>query len=342
MSATISLCMIAKNEAGIIGEAIESVKGIVDEIIVVDTGSSDTTVALATSYGAKIFSFQWDDDFSAARNESLAHATKKWVLVLDCDERIGKEDCAILREAIENAPDEVLGFSLHQKSYLPAFEEGALKNEATDGTAGKHPFYSSHSLVRLFRNGLGLSFRHRVHELVEDSIREKEGRIITLPITIHHFGSAKGKDALQKKAQAYSALIQKQLEDEPDSARYNYQMARVFMSKGEWKDALLSFEKSSRIDPSYKDVFSEMAKIHLRLGNKEKAIECFLASNRLHPENLSSLNNLSVAYLSLGRFEEAKDVLEKALLKDPTNKAILHNHREAMKGITRQKEALGE
>ena len=82
---TISLCMIAKNEDADLANCLDSVKDIANEIIIVDTGSTDKTKAIAKKFNAKIFDFKWVDDFSAARNESLKHAAKEWILILDAD-----------------------------------------------------------------------------------------------------------------------------------------------------------------------------------------------------------------------------------------------------------------
>ena len=94
---TLSLCMIVKNEEANLGLCLESVKGVADEIIIVDTGSTDRTVEIARRYGAKISSYKWDDDFAAARNVSLQSATSNWIMVLDADEALAEEDRGRLR-----------------------------------------------------------------------------------------------------------------------------------------------------------------------------------------------------------------------------------------------------
>lgn len=84
----ISLCMIVKDEEDFLPGCLESVRGVVDEIVLVDTGSTDRTVEIAREFGAKVYQHKWNDDFAAARNESLKHATCGWILVLDADERL--------------------------------------------------------------------------------------------------------------------------------------------------------------------------------------------------------------------------------------------------------------
>ena len=92
--------MIVKNEERFLRNCLESAKGVVDEIVIVDTGSTDGTLAIAREYGAKIIEHAWNDDFSEARNVSLQHATGTWALWLDADEEIAPDSGAHFREAI--------------------------------------------------------------------------------------------------------------------------------------------------------------------------------------------------------------------------------------------------
>src|ERR1700692_4059759 len=87
----ISLCMIVRNEERFLGDALTSVQGVVDEICIVDTGSSDGTRPVAGSFGARIDFISWHDDFAMARNAALAMATGGWIFVLDADERLASE-----------------------------------------------------------------------------------------------------------------------------------------------------------------------------------------------------------------------------------------------------------
>src|SRR3989344_6100650 len=112
---TISLCMITKSEERFLEQCLNSVKDIVDEIIIVDTGSTDKTKEIALSFGAKVHNFKWIDNFSAARNESIKHATKDWIFVLDADEKLDESAKEKIKEAIKKKG--VDGFSLPQLNY---------------------------------------------------------------------------------------------------------------------------------------------------------------------------------------------------------------------------------
>ncbi|MBS3100698.1 glycosyltransferase family 2 protein [Candidatus Woesearchaeota archaeon] len=151
MPQTISLCMITKNEGRYLEQCLNSVGEIADEIIIVDTGSTDKTKEIAKKFKAKIIDFKWIDDFSAARNESLKHATKDWILVMDADEVIEEKDLKKIKDAIENAGSGLVGLQLEQRSYINNFFEGALKNDSDFGLVRQYPFYIPHNLVRLFK-----------------------------------------------------------------------------------------------------------------------------------------------------------------------------------------------
>src|SRR6476646_6610535 len=94
----VSLCVIAKNEEANLPACLASAADLVDEIIVVDTGSTDRTREVAASWGAKVFEFPWVDNFAAARNECLRHATGDWIFWLDADDTIDEQNRELLRQ----------------------------------------------------------------------------------------------------------------------------------------------------------------------------------------------------------------------------------------------------
>lgn len=327
--------MIAKNEEKYLEQCLNSVKDLVDEIIIVDTGSTDKTKEICKNFDfqkIKIFDFKWIDDFSAARNESLKHATKDWILALDADEVIDKEDLDKIKNIVQNEND-FAGFKLEQRSYMNNYFEGALENKSDFSLIKQYPFYISNSLVRLFKNNLGIKFQHRVHELVEDYMKEHELKYKKTGIILHHFGSLKDETTVKEKAEQYSKIILKQLDENPESARYNYQAGRMHLGRGDLKNALAYFKKAAKLDPNYKLVFSEIAKIYLQMNDNNRAIEYFKKSIKHNPENPSPSNNLAVVYMSMGKFDKAKEIIEEQVKKHPENKALRHNYDECLRNL---------
>ncbi len=152
----ISLCMIVRDEERFLRSCLESLRPWIDELCIVDTGSTDSTVAIAREFGAEIAHVEWTDDFSAARNASLAMATREWILVVDADEQLAPNSGPRLRELVTSDAD--------------AF----LVSQDNRNTLGE---LHARQIVRFFRNGKGIEFRRPVHESVVDSIEEGNLRL---------------------------------------------------------------------------------------------------------------------------------------------------------------------
>lgn len=188
----LSLCAIALNEESALPKCLSSVKGVVDEIVLLDTGSSDRTKEIAQSFGAKVYDYQWCNDFSAARNEALKYVQGDWVLVLDADEVLVPEIVPSLKQAIENEAYLLIN--------LLRLEVGAAS--------------SPYSLVsRLFRFHPNIYFSRPYHALVDDSVtlildREPHWKIGNLPgVAIDHAGYQKNAiSSLNKFAKARTAM----------------------------------------------------------------------------------------------------------------------------------------
>lgn len=149
---TISACVIVKNEAKNIGRWLACMRRLADEIIVVDTGSTDATIALAKGGGAKVFSFAWCDDFSAAKNYALEQAHGEWILFPDADEFFTEESIPCVRPCIEkyHMNHKVAGFYCRMVDY--------------DDAAGKCG--GENGQVRIFRNLRTLRYGGRIHEAI--------------------------------------------------------------------------------------------------------------------------------------------------------------------------------
>lgn len=306
---TLSLCMIVKDEEKFLEQCLDSAKDFADETIIVDTGSSDKTVEIARKYTDKIYFFEWKDDFSKARNESLKHATKDWILFLDADEAIEKEDSEKIRQAIQ--------------SDAKAFRLNIINISSSGNKVLK--------LVRLFRNNEGFYFRNRIHELVDDSITEKGFEIKEIDAKIMHYGLLnRDESAMKSKAETYISLILKQAADEPDNPRYSHQAGMAYMQIDEFDLALKYLKQTAELNPHYKLVYSDIAKAYLKKGVAKEAIESYKKSADLNPDNPSPLNNLAVLYGINGETGKAKEILSELARRFPDNEAIKANYKHIM------------
>lgn len=183
---SISLCMIVKNEEKYLEGCLNSVEGLVDEIILIDTGSTDKTKSIAEKYNCKIYDFRWIDDFSAARNFSLNKATGDWILYLDADERITIESKKIIRE-------------LSNIRAKKAFRCKVISEQSETQGSMEYP--------RFFRQDENLRFTGSVHEQIEPSLRENNYEICPSDIEIIHLGYNIAKEGLKEKAQRNLRLL---------------------------------------------------------------------------------------------------------------------------------------
>ena len=161
--------MIVKDEEHCIADAIRSVIPTADQVVVVDTGSSDGTVTLARSLGAEVYEHEWQDDFSAVRNESLRRCRSDWIFVLDADEVVAQEDLDRLRALIET--EEAVAYRFVSRNYgfnsdLVGWTPCSPKDPYARGCPGWHPS----TKTRLFRRHPEIRFEGRIHELVMKSL----------------------------------------------------------------------------------------------------------------------------------------------------------------------------
>lgn len=196
----ISLCMIARNEERFLPECLERAREVADEIVLVDTGSTDRTVQIAESFGAKVIHSPWQDDFSAPRNVGLSHATGDWILVLDADEFLQAGACERIRELVENP-----GVSGYHLRFINVYGNGR--------TVGV-------MMVRLFRNLPGIEYQNIIHEQVTPSLQRlgaEQGLIlVTSDVEVEHHGYTAEVMDQRGKNERNERLFKKQLAVQPD------------------------------------------------------------------------------------------------------------------------------
>ncbi|MDZ7260789.1 MAG: glycosyltransferase [candidate division KSB1 bacterium] len=224
---TLSLCMIVKDEEKFLGRCLESVKDIMDEIIIVDTGSQDRTVAIARGYGAKVIHHQWQDDFAAARNEALKHATGQWILMLDADEELDEVNKKKLLQIVK---------ANQGMAYFLNFRSPISNNAAGTAFINIHP--------RLFKNHPGIYFEGRVHEQIFTSVKKLGASIQLSDVMVYHHGYCQDKKNQQDKLERNLRLLQKQLKEQPDSAFWYFHLGETFSLLKKIEEAIRAYEQA--------------------------------------------------------------------------------------------------
>jgi len=292
---TLSLCMIARNEEGCIARCLESVQDVVDEMIVVDTGSRDATPAIAEAHGATVFRRRWQDDFSLARNCSLEQATGDWILVLDADEELEGETRASIRDFVARAAAD--GYSLRVRCF---------------NSPGDLQRYEDLSITRLFRNRPEYRYEQPIHEQIRPAIERHGGRVLGSPLTILHHGYAeptgKGKTP---RAIRNLELLQKALAASPSDPYLHYQLGATYKALGNKAAAdaylrrVLDLDCESLGDATLSTVYMKLAQLALGSNDYPSAVGYAEASLARNPRNVVSRYVAGLAHIYQGNLREA-------------------------------------
>jgi tetratricopeptide (TPR) repeat protein len=259
MSLRNSFCLIARDEQASLPACLGSVGDLIADIVLVDTGSSDGTKEIAAQFGARVFDFPWCDDFAAARNESLCHATGDWIFWLDADEHLDDANRARLADLLGSLKDENAAYvmTVRCRSDTPG-------GEATDVTH-----------VRLFRNRPEHRWRYRVHEQIVPALLRSGADIRFTDIVITHTGYA-APALRRRKLERNLRLLLLDHGGHPDEPFILFNLGWSYLDLGRPGEALLFLRRSvERCAPGVsivRKLYALLAQCHRQLGQPADAL----------------------------------------------------------------------
>ncbi len=219
----LSACLIIRNEERCLDQCLSSIRPFIDEIIVVDTGSTDKSLDIAKTYGARLSSFPWVDDFAAARNEALKQARGEWVLSIDAD------------ETLRPLPSQEL------KNILQDPEKVAYRTLISPG-----PGWTEMTNLRLFRRHPLVKYRGTFHESLWEGLRQRieagGGKIGNSRIVFDHRGAGG-----PEKNERNIPLLLKELAASPESTWHRQHLAAIYLESGRKEEAEELWEENIRI-----------------------------------------------------------------------------------------------
>ncbi|NJN37500.1 MAG: tetratricopeptide repeat protein [Acaryochloridaceae cyanobacterium CSU_3_4] len=294
---TLSLCMIVKNEAANLSRCLQSVVDIVDEQIIVDTGSTDETIAIAQSFAAQIYKYDWQDDFAAARNYGLQYVQSDWVLVLDADEILVPGIIPQLQRVMQE-PNTLAVTLLRQ-------EVGAQQSP-----------YSL--LCRLFRRHPQMVFKRPYHEVIDESVlaiqaQDPHWQVGYLPeVAIEHLGYQRDAIATRNKHQRARRIMAAALAQDPTDAYLCSKLGALYGEMGEVEEGLVLLEQGLRLKPTEAAIVYELH-YHLghtygRLGQVQSALQHYQqAVSQDLPDclKIGAYNNWANLLKQLGHLDQA-------------------------------------
>lgn len=300
MPLPVSLCMIVKNEESNLGACLACAADLVHEIIVVDTGSTDRTKDVASKHGAKIVDFAWIDDFAAARNESVRHATGQWIFWLDADDRIDQSSRAKLRSLFASLPEDNIGYAM-------TYHDGC----------------SAVARIGLFRNHPEIRWTYRVHEQILPSVERLGGRAEATGIIIHTVGY-QYPEAVQSKLERNFRLLLLENSDRPGDPLTKWNLGRTTLRLGLYQEAAQWLQRClARVGTSQPFflplAYGQLAEALCQMRRFREALECCRAGRAKFPSDLPLLLAEGVVLAELGEPREAELRLEEVVRRDPGN-----------------------
>jgi glycosyltransferase involved in cell wall biosynthesis len=323
--------MVVKNEEQLIGSSIRSVRGVADEIVVVDSGSTDRTVEIAKALGARIIHYQWDGSLGRARNAYLSAARGNWVLVLDGDETISRLDLAKIKSLIRKRS--MIGYRLTVRNYT---EDHDLiwnwypndRSYPREERFSSCPGWVKTQPLRLFRNFPGLAYVEgsSVHTSPMASLRKHSGQIKSRDdVVIHHFQHLKGggqflsgKQQLRLKGEV---LHSQQFPDEPHTY---LNIAKTLFATKRDKEAIKYLSKAIKLDDTFHDAYQLWAMIDLENGRLPSAEERLKRAIQIDQNSADAWALLGVVLAEGGRPHEGIHALRNAVQLRPGH-LIAHN-----------------
>jgi len=306
----LSLCMIVRDEAFFLADCLAMARPHVDEIVVVDTGSTDSTRQIAEGEADRVLDFAWIGDFSAARNHALAHASGDWILVLDADERIAPGAYPALRAA--TGDDAIDGYYLTTRNYTEKRSDGWHPVSPSDPMARGHSGFSVHEIMKLFRARDTIRYEGRVHEIVDGTVApQRRGR---LPgVVIHHYGEANPDRPRQQRQSAYLTIMEQELAQGEDARLLHHAGLTILHAVGDYPKAARYLRRAAELGYRPEESLDGAAEAHYRAGDFGPAHDLYAqlyASGRRSPALCLNFANLCVR---AGRKGEGARLLQECL-----------------------------
>lgn len=326
---SIGLSMIVKNGGATLRPCLESVRGVVQQIVIADTGCTDNTCEIARDFGATIIDVPWDNDFAKARNAALQPMTTDWVLILDADEEVDR-DASKVMPALMRA-DSIGGYLTPIRNYVDmrfsrGWDRTSVPNDGRHPRAKDAPAYFVHENCRFFRRDSGIYFTGRVHELVENQITAAGYKLATANFCIHHFGQLSEFEKRDKKAAFYRDLLRLRVQEQP---RDPLGWVQLGLAEYEWfkntEEALRCFARCLEVEPRVSEAWLFTGMIYIDLGKHEEALRA-LENDRRDGTVTALREQLKAdALLGLNRFPEARMAYRRALKLAGQNDPLLES-----------------
>jgi glycosyltransferase involved in cell wall biosynthesis len=309
--------MITKDEERFIARCLNSVHPVVDEIIVVDTGSADRTREIAELFDAKIYSFQWTGDFSAARNYCISKAAGHWIFSLDADEVISEDDHSLFRHLVRDVTPGPIAYSFVTRNYTIDFNQvGWFANDGTYRCEEAGCGWIATEKIRLFPNHRRILYDYAVHEMVEPSIHRENIEIRSCSIPIHHYGPLL-TDKKNLKLKSYYRIGREKLDSLGDNIVALYELANQAAILGKTAEAVELWGRFLALKTDVPEAYVHLSTVYFQLQDYRSAVKTAKKALELDPEMKEAIYNYCLCEFVIGDIGITIGYLTRLLDKSP-------------------------
>ena len=316
--------MVVKNEERIIGHSLNSIRAIADEIIVVDTGSTDRTIEKARASGAQIIHHQWDGSLGRARNCYLRAARGDWILVLDGDETVAQSDLVKIKRLVRSQG--VLGYHLLIRNYTGAHDL-MWQWHPNDGSYPEEENFSrcygwmKTQPLRLFKNVRNLAYIEgtSVHTSPIASLKKHTGRIENRDdVVIHHFQYLKGGARFLSRKQSMRLKGEiNHTQQFPNEPHTYLNVAKTLFAKKRDEEALRYVALAVKLDDAFHEAYQLWGMIDIQNGRLGSAAKHLRRATSIKGDSADAWALLGIALGESGKLREGIHALKKAIHLNP-------------------------
>lgn len=307
---SLTLCLIVRNESYFLERCLSAAREFVDEIVVVDTGSTDNTREIASRFTDRVLDYQWHDHFADARNYSIQHASGDWVIVLDADEVIEPGHWRELRSLIAATNKDAFFLEQRNYSHEPANESWIPIPERTPYTRD-YKGYKPNPIGRLFRNNGQIRYSGRVHEVIDRSIAEE--KLESLDIPIHHHMDEDPAKSKRDRQVNYLRIIEQGLDGEEDGRLYTAAGSIRMHYLDDFEGAISHLQRAIDLGHKVEPNCESVAICRYRLGDLDGAYRDYMALYESGYRTVDLCINLANLAVKRELFSFAADRLEEAV-----------------------------
>ena len=303
---TLSVCIVTRDDERYLERSLTPLKGVADEIIIVDLESVDATLEIARRFTPAVISQPFENDLSSARNLAVRKASMDWIVYLDADEIIFKEEARSLKRFLDRAKADA--YVVSTRNYT---NNRRLLGWSPSGVMSGFEGYTISKGLRLFKNFKGISFRYPVIPTILPTLNAIGARIAEIEdVVVHNLGYDPFKSLRLD-------WLNKHAKEVPHDIGNRYMLAAILLENGQLEQAKEHFGEIAKINAKFRRTMTNLGTILMMQNRMDEAARVFLQAIEIDERDVGAYNNLGVIFKMAKNFDKAVFMFKKAIQVNP-------------------------